>query len=65
MPAITPSAKQATLRVVENLDDEATFEDIMYELPVLQKIERGQQDIEKGRTTSHSDVKDELEQWLK
>ena len=65
MSATTPSAKEATLRVVKNLDDEATFEDIMYELYVLQKIERGQRDLEEGRTTSHSDVGDELEQWLK
>jgi len=37
----------------------------VYELHVLQKIERGLRDAEEGRTVSHDEVKDRLGQWLK
>jgi predicted transcriptional regulator len=58
------SAKEATLKLVESLEEDATFEDIMYELYVLQKIERGQRDAEEGRTISHDEAKKRLDQWL-
>lgn len=60
-----PSAKKTTLQLLERLDDDVTFGDIMYELHVLQKIERGLEDIENGRVTTHEDVKGQLGQWLK
>ena len=59
------SAKEATQKLLDRLDDDVTFEDIMYELHVLQKINRGLQDTDEGRVTSHEDVKDRLSQWLK
>ena len=59
------SAKKITLELVERLDDDVTYDDIMYELYALQKIERGLNDVEEGRTMPHSEVKDRLRQWLK
>ena len=59
------SAKQATRKLLERLDDDVTFEDIMYELHVLQKIERGLDDAEQGRVTPHADVDNRLSEWLK
>jgi len=61
----TKSAKKATLELVERLDEDVTYDDIMYELHTLQKIERGLRDAEEGRTVSHDEVKDRLSQWLK
>lgn len=58
------SAKKATLELVERLEEDVTFEDIMYELYVLQKIERGRRDAEGGRTVSHEEAKERLDQWL-
>lgn len=59
------SAKKITLELVERLDDDVTYDDIMYELYALQKIERGLNDVEEGWTMPHSEVKDRLRQWLK
>jgi len=59
------SAKNTTLQLVERLDEDVTYEDIMYELYALQKIERGLRDAEEGRTVPHDEVKDHLSQWLK
>ena len=58
------SAKQASLRLIERLDDDATFEDILYELYFLQKVERGRRDVENGHTVPHEQVREEFEQWL-
>ncbi|PSQ99638.1 MAG: hypothetical protein BRD48_03500 [Bacteroidetes bacterium QS_9_68_14] len=59
-----PSAKQASLRLIERLDEDATFEDILYELHFLRKVERGRSDVEEGRTVSHEQVREEFEEWL-
>jgi len=61
----TKSAKEITRALLDRLDDDVTFEDILYELHALQKIERGRQDAEEGRVTAHEDVRDDLDQWLK
>jgi len=42
--------------MIRNLPDEATWDDIMYELYVGQKIERGLRDGEEGRVVSQEEV---------
>jgi predicted transcriptional regulator len=54
------SIKEAARQIIENLPDQATWDDLMYELYVKQKIEEGLADIEAGRTIPHDQVKDEL-----
>jgi hypothetical protein len=63
--SVLPSAKQATLDLVGRLDDDVSFEDIIYELYVLEKIQRGMKDAEEGRVVSHEDEKERLSRWLK
>ena len=62
MPATSP--KQAARRLVERLADDASFEDIQYELYVVQKVERGLRDVEDGRTTPHDQARARLSRWL-
>ena len=45
-------AKEEVRRLLECLPDNASFEDIQYHIYVRQKIERGLEDIEPGRTIS-------------
>lgn len=54
------SAKDAARQIIEHLPEQATWDDIMYELYVKQKIEVGLADIEAGRTVPHDQVKTEL-----
>lgn len=58
------SARETTLELVRRLDEDVTFEDIMYELHVLQKIDRGRRDADDGRTVSHDEVEERLDKWL-
>ena len=55
-----PSAKEAARQIIEHLPELASWDDIMYELYVKQKIEEGLADIEAGRTIPHEQVKAEL-----
>ncbi|MGI9331632.1 MAG: hypothetical protein ACR2RL_00575 [Gammaproteobacteria bacterium] len=54
------SVKDAARAIVEQLPEQATWDDLMYELYVKQKIEQGLADVEAGRTHSHEEVKAEL-----
>jgi predicted transcriptional regulator len=54
------TAKEAALEILEHLSDQATWEEIMYELYVKQKLEAGFADIEAGRTILPEQVKADL-----
>ena len=54
------TAKEAARQIIERLPDQATWNDIMYELYVKQKMEEGLADIEAGRTISHEALKAEI-----
>lgn len=55
-----PSAKDAAREVLDHLPDQATWDDIMYELYVKQKIDSGLQAAESGLTVPHSEAKKRL-----
>ncbi len=58
------SAKEASLQLIERLNDDVTYEEIMYELNFLQKIERGLRDVQEGRVTPHEEVGEAFKKWL-
>jgi len=55
-----PSAKDAARQIIEQLPEQATWDDIMYELYVKQKIEAGLKAVEEGRTIPHEEMKRRL-----
>ncbi|MCC6140187.1 MAG: hypothetical protein IT389_06170 [Nitrospira sp.] len=56
--------KAAVLKLLEQLPEEATLEDIQYHLYVLQKIKAGEEAVENGQVIPHEDVMRELAGWL-
>ena len=52
--------KQAAKILIEHLPDQASWNDIMYELYVKQKIEVALQAVAEGRTVPHEEVKHRL-----
>ena len=54
------TAKKSARDLIDQLPEEATWDDIMYELYVKQKIETRIQDVSEGRVTSHEDIKARL-----
>ena len=56
--------KSAVLRLLEQLPEETTLEEIQYHLYMLQKIRAGQDAVETGHVIPHEDVMRELAGWL-
>lgn len=54
------TAKEAARHLIDRLPDQATWEDIMHELYVKQKIEAGLKAVEEGRTIPHEEMKRRL-----
>ncbi|WP_017324467.1 hypothetical protein [Synechococcus sp. PCC 7336] len=54
------TAKDVARRLIDRLPEQATLDDIMYELYIRQKIEAGLEAAEEGRTLSHEQVKQRL-----
>lgn len=54
------SVKDAARSIVDNLPEQATWDDLMYELYVKQKIEAGLEAAAEGRTIPHEKVKARL-----
>ncbi len=54
------TAKQAAKQIIDHVPDQSSWDDIMYEFYVKQKIEKGLKAVEEGRTVSHEDAKKRL-----
>lgn len=54
------SVKDAARVIVDNLSEQATWDDLMYELYVKQKIEAGLKAADEGRTVPHEEIKARL-----
>jgi hypothetical protein len=58
------SAKEEVIEILKRLPDNITLEQIQYHLYVRQKIEKGIQDIEEGRTFTQEEMERRMEKWL-
>ena len=58
------TTKQKVIRAVQNLPDDASFQDAMERLLFLAKIERGLQQADSGQTIAHEKVKQRMKKWL-
>jgi predicted transcriptional regulator len=52
--------KETARQFIESLSDKATWDEILYELYVKQKIEEGLKAADEGRTLSHKEAKKRL-----
>ena len=58
------SPKQTALKMIEQMSSDASLEDIMYELYFRQRVDRGLQELDDGKTVSHQKVKQSIAKWL-
>ena len=56
----TISIKEEARRLVDQLPENSTWDDLMHEIYVRQSIEKGLADIEAGRTTSVEKVREKF-----
>jgi predicted transcriptional regulator len=55
------TVKAAVLELAKKLPDDCTWDDVMYEIYVRQKISEGVQDADAGRLIPHDEVFQEFE----
>ena len=56
-------AKQEALEAIGKLPDDTDMDEIMYRLYVLDRIRKGQEAVEQGRTVSSEELKREIDSW--
>jgi predicted transcriptional regulator len=52
--------KEAAKQLIDHLPEQASWDDIMYEIYVKQKIEAGLRAVNEGRTIPHDEMKRRL-----
>ena len=63
LEASVGSAKEEVRRILEQIPDNASFEDIQYHIYVREKIESGLNDVEEGRVLSQEEAERRMRQW--
>lgn len=58
------TAKQEVSRLLTQLPDDCSLEDVQYHLYVLQKVKRGLKDAEEGRIYTQEEVEKLMAKWL-
>ena len=58
-----PAAKQEALNTIGQLPEDADMDEIMYRLYVLDKVRKGQEDVEQSNTTTSEELKREIDSW--
>jgi predicted transcriptional regulator len=52
--------KDEAKRIIDNLPENATWDDLMYQFYIKKRVETGIKEIENGETVSHEEVKKRL-----
>ena len=58
------TAKEEVRQLLEALPDNATFEDIQYNIYVRQKISKGLTAVREGRVLSQTEAEARMARWL-
>jgi predicted transcriptional regulator len=61
---VMKKAKDEVRKLLKNIPDASTFEDIQYHIYVRAKIEKGLRAARQGQVVMHDEVKKRLKKWL-
>jgi len=59
------AVKDQVKKIIDNLPDNTTIDDIKHELYDHTKLERAEKSIHDSKGISHEDAKQRLQKWLK
>ncbi|MGH9361469.1 MAG: hypothetical protein ACRD2T_06085 [Thermoanaerobaculia bacterium] len=63
MASSEPTIKQRMVEIIEAQPADSSFDEILRELAFARMIDRGLEDVDRGRTVSHDEVRREIETW--
>ena len=58
------TAKEEVRKMLDQIPDDVSYEDIQYHIYVREKIERGMKDVEEGRVFSQEEAEKRMSRWL-
>ncbi|MFB3924081.1 MAG: hypothetical protein ACE145_20350 [Terriglobia bacterium] len=58
------TAKDEVRKLLDQLPEDSSYEDIQYHIYVREKIQKGLEDVEAGRTLTHEEVEQRMARWL-
>lgn len=58
------SPKKNTEKLLKDLPENCSYDDIQYHLYVIQKVEKGLKDADEGNTYSTSQVRSKFRKWV-
>ena len=58
------AVKSEAQKMIQNLPDNCTYEDIQYHLYVVEKIQKGLERAQDGKAISHNVAKERMDKWL-
>jgi predicted transcriptional regulator len=59
------TVKDKVLEVITRMPDDSTFDDIAYELYVMQSVQKGLEELDSGDYLTHEQAREKLQKWLK
>ncbi len=57
--------KDEARKLLDQLPEDSSFEDIQYHIYVREKIERGLKDVKEGRVVTVEEVERRMSKWLR
>ena len=57
--------KQTALELINKLPAKFDVEELIERLIVIEKIDKGLEDVKQGKTASHKKAKETIKKWLK
>ncbi len=57
------SVRDRVLRAVQEMPSDTTYEEVMERVYMIQKIERGRQQIADGQGVPHAEAKGRMKRW--
>ena len=62
---IIVSTRDAVLKMIRQMPDDATVADIMAELYFRQKVDQGLKELDEGKSIPHDQARERLQKWIK
>jgi len=59
------TAKEDVRKILDQLPEDASFEDIQYHIYVRQKVLKGLNDVDAGRVVSQREAEQRMAKWTK
>ncbi len=57
------AAKQEAINIIDRMPEDSDMDEIMYRLHVLNKIRKGQEAVEQGKTITSEELQREIDSW--